>query len=416
MRRAHPVTALLLALGGITLLFVGCLHLTERTRHAQSELAPPRVVSVDRLIRVRLGGRSPREDATLELASGFTVTEAAAGDVLARQDGRLAAATVRPVVGVGIEMGGLVFYSDDILITPDRDACIILESKTYRGLLRIRRVDGGLVFDNHVDVESYLRGVLRGELPSYFHPESFKAQAVAARTYVLYQKENGPPGRSFDVFDHEGSQMYIGVRGEDTIAVKAVEGTCGEVCMWNDDGVDQIFCTYYSSTCGGCTQHVNNVKPHDPDVPPLAGNVPCNDCYLAKFYRWDPVKLSKAEVTKRLVARYPTISRLGTITSMEPKASTVDGRIIRLHLNGSTGQNETLIGEDFRLSIGGRTLKSTNFDIETYEDCFIFKNGRGFGHGIGLCQNGMETKARRGMGYEEILKTYYPGATIVKIY
>ena len=325
-------------------------------------------------------------------------------------------AAVRPAGVHGIDLGGEHLASNDVVITPERDAAIVLDQQTYRGALRIQRVGEGLLFDNHLDVESYLRGVLRGELPRDFHPESFKTQAVAARTYVLYQKQNGPRERSFDVYDHEGSQMYIGVRGEDRIAVEAVEKTCGEVCTWNDGRGDHIFCTFYSSACGGRSQPVTHFKPNMTAVSPLAGNVPCSDCYLAKFYRWDPVEISKAELTKRLVAKYPTLSRLGTLVEIEPKARTPDGRIIRMLLIGATGQNDTLLGEDFRLSVGGRVLKSTNFEIEARAQSFVFKNGKGFGHGVGLCQYGMETKARRGKDYRQILEVYYPRSDIKKLY
>ena len=150
--------------------------------------------------------------------------------------------------------------------------------------------------------------------------------------------------------------------------------------------------------------------------PPLAGNVPCSDCYLAKFYRWDSVEITRVELTKRLVAKYPTLSKLGTVVELEPKARTPDGRIIRMLLIGATDQNDTLLGEDFRLSVGGRVLKSTNFEIEARAQSFVFKNGKGFGHGVGLCQYGMETKARRGMDYRQILKVYYPQSDIKKLY
>jgi len=346
----------------------------------------------------------------------FTLGTGASGLPSIRRMDRLAPCVVRLSNGGGIELGGVHISSEDILITPERDASIVVGKNTYRGLLRIHRIADGLVLTNHVDIESYLRGVLRGELPKHFHREAFKAQCVAARTYVLYQMQHTEPERSFDVYDNEGSQMYLGVRGEGRKADAAVAKTRGQVCVYDNGRRETLFCTYYSSTCGGRSQPVRNFKPNDPDVPPLRGNVVCTDCYLARFYRWDPLKLSKAELTRRIVARYPSVERLGTIVGLRPKAITVDGRLIRIQLDGSTGQNETLVGEDFRLSIGGRSLKSTRFDIETGRDHFIFKNGQGYGHGVGLCQNGMDAKACRGMGYREILATYYPTSKIATLY
>jgi stage II sporulation protein D len=371
---------------------------------------------LDRVVRVRLGGRAAHQNTRLSITSLFRLTDAASGKEFAPAHPVVRGGGVKPAAGRGIDLCGELLASDDLLLTPQRDASLVIDDQTYRGELRIQRQEDGLLLVNRLDIESYLRGVLRGELPRYFHEESFRAQAVAARTYVLWEKQKTPPGRIYDVLDNEGSQMYVGVRGEDAVAVRAVELTHGQVCVWEDGGRDRLFCTYYSSACGGLSQSVKNVKPNDPDAPPLRGNVPCTDCYLAPHYRWDPVKLSKSEVTRRLVARYPALTRLGTIEALRSKATTTDGRITRIELQGSDGQVETLVGEDFRLAVGGRVLKSTNFEIETGPDYFVFRNGKGFGHGLGLCQWGMETKARRGWDYQRILTTYYPGAKVVTLY
>ena len=417
LRRRGPVGSLALALGAITLFFVGCLNFSESMgwRPLRPEEKPPEAV-VERQIRVRLSGRKALASAQLAITSPYKITQTFSGKELAGPQQRLARCEVRAAAGSGIQIGDRTLTCGDILVSPTRDASIVLEDKTYRGLLRIQRTAEGLVFTNHVDIEAYLRGVLRGELPRSFHPQSFRAQAVAARTYALYMRSKTPASRTFDVADDESSQVYEGVQAEESGAAAAVEATSGEVCVWNSGGKDAMFCTYYSSCCGGLSQHVNNVKPHDPNVPPLAGGVACNDCQSAKHYRWGPVTVSKAEVTKRLLARYSTLSTLGTVMELRPKELTKDGRIIRIEVVGSGGQKETLIGEDFRLCMGGRILKSTNFNIMTQGGNFIFKDGRGFGHGMGLCQYGMETKARRGMDYKQILTTYYPGATIKKIY
>ncbi|MFQ5423061.1 MAG: SpoIID/LytB domain-containing protein [Phycisphaerae bacterium] len=416
-RRAAPVVILCTTLVLMTALFVGCLHMAEwkRSRRTSVPEQPPAVI-VDRQIRVRLFGRKPRVSEQLDITTAYAIVETSTGDSIVRSASPLRAATVRPAPAGGIAIGDRTFDADDILITPTLDAAVSLNNRTYRGRLRIQRADRGLTFTNLVDVEAYLRGVLRGELPRSFHPEAFKTQAIAARTYVLYQKRIAPLDRSFDVFDHEGSQVYLGVRGEDFVAVHAVESTQGEVCVWDDGEKEDIFCTYYSSTCGGRSQPVDHVKAAERRIPPLAGGVVCNDCYVSPYYRWNPIRLSRAEVTRRVVARYPSIQKIGTVTKLVPKGVTPDGRIIRIELIGSGGRNETLIGEDFRLCIGGRVLKSTNMTIEDAGGDFIFKDGKGFGHGVGLCQYGMETKAAHGMSYREILAIYYPGSKVRKIY
>ena len=426
LARLGPAPFLAVVLGCTTLLFVGCLRLAEFASGPEpEETRIPSAPHVDRLIRVRLLGRAPVADGRLAVTGPYSIHDARSGAPLFQGTGPLGLCLVRPDPDArGVYIGGRRLDSDDLVVTPVRDGGITLarptrraiRRRTYRGRLRITRQGDRLTFTNLVDVESYLLGVLRGELPRSFHPNSFKAQAVAARTYVLFQKGEGPTGRSFDVLDNEGSQMYIGVQGEDRVAVAAVRATRGEVCVWNDGGDERIFCTYYSSTCGGRSQSVEHFRATERPIPPLAGNVVCEDCAVSAHYRWGPVRLSRDEVTRRIVARYPSIRKIGPIRDLIPKGLTAGGRIIRIQLNGSSGENETLMGEDFRLSIGGRTLKSTCFTIETDGRGFVFANGRGFGHGVGLCQYGMDAKASRGMNYQDILAVYYPGSTVKKLY
>jgi len=396
-------------------MFVGCLDLRDSFPWDKPKVqeAPP-VVEPDRQIRVLLGSRRPRPIERISITCPFTVVDYDTGRELAIV-GDPAIDVSLGASGNGIALGTSLFESKDVIISPKRDAAIVIGSKTYRGRLRVQQSGGGVLLINLVDIEGYLRGVLRGELPGDFHLEAFKTLAVAARTYALYQKQFSK-GRDYDVVDHEGSQVYDGVSKEEKIAVDAVEATRGQIAVWRNRGVDEIFCTYYSSTCGGLSQAVRNVKPNDPAVPPLAGGVVCNDCSPSPFYRWGPARVSRAEVTKRIVARYPSVKRLGTIVDVRPKGVTSDGRAIRVELIGSNGQTETLVGEDFRLAMGSKVLRSTNFTIEVQKDGFVFKDGKGFGHGMGLCQYGMDTKAKGGMGYEAILAYYYPGSRLKKLY
>lgn len=416
LRRAAVVTTPFLIL---TLLAVGCFTFSDQSDEKiveRVERQPPDV-SIHRMVRVRLVG--PRRAGTLrlEINSPFELRAGPGGPVIQAEVPRLDACAVAPGPDGGIQLGDQPYSENDLFITPKRDASIIVSgNNTYRGLLRISRLGDEIAITNHVDIESYLKGVLRGELPRHFHPESFKAQCVAARTYVLYQMKTAPADRSFDVYDNEGSQMYIGVTGEGETALAAVEATNGEVCVWPNGSVDTLFCTYYSSTCGGSSQHVNNFKPNDPDVGPLHGGVVCNDCYLSNHYEWEPLRVSKADLTQRIVKRYPSVASIGEITSLRLKEVEPGGRVVRIQMNGEKGTNETLVGEDFRLCVGGHKLKSTHFTVTDEGDAFVFSGGRGFGHGVGLCQYGMETKARRGQDYKKILKTYYPGAEIRKLY
>ncbi len=413
-RKAIPRAGVIV--GSFATLLTICCVISERMpwQDAPREEPPPET-AIDRLIRVRLIGASSRTPVRLQITSDYEILRGVNGPRLGSYPAGQPAAELR-LTSSGIEHGLSPTGATDIVIKPSRDASLVINGSTYRGLLRVHVANGAMVLTNHVDIEAYLRGVLRGELPADFHPEAFRAQCVAARTYALYQKGLTPADRDWDVVDTEGSQMYIGVAGEARIAVDAVESTHGEICMWNDAGRDRIFCTYYSSACGGITVPVREFRPREEAVPPLAGRVVCDDCYLARFYRWDPVKLSKAEVTKRIVRRYPKVARLSTIAGLRAKELSEEGRFVRIQLDGSSGDNETLYGEDFRLSIGGHVVRSTWFTIETTPTHFVFRDGKGFGHGVGLCQYGMETKAQRGMSYRNILSAYYPHSIIRRLY
>jgi stage II sporulation protein D len=414
LERVGPFPVLFAAFGLGAVLFVGCLNIGDSNWSSRKQFERQPDVIVDRQIRVLLGGSRPRPSERLSVNSPFIVSDARTGQELTRAN-PVSGVTIRPDGPRGVALGGTVFDRPEITLTPEQDAALVVGDDTYRGRLRISRAEGGVRLTNLVDVEGYLRGVLRGELPHSFHSESFKAQAVAARTYVLYEKKRAT-GRDFDVHDHEGSQMYIGVRGEDRIATDAVEQTFGQVCTWPSPDGDRIFCTYYSSTCGGQSQPVKNFRPNDPDVPPLRGNVVCPDCFISPHFEWKPVRITKAQLTARIVDRYPSVKKIGQIMELRPKGIGPDGRVIRIELIGSGGQAETLVGEDFRLCAGSNQLRSTRFTIETQPDAFVFKDGRGRGHGVGLCQFGMETKARKAMRFDEILAAYYPGSRITKLY
>ncbi len=407
--------ALLFSLASVTLAFVGCLTRDQPGIRQSTPENSSTKSTVDRTIRVRLMGAQAVPAFNLEIASPCRVRDASTGKQLLSLTKPMAASRVAPARHA-VMLGSTKCDSDDLLIEPSRDASLVIDGKTYRGSLRIRRSGDGLTATNLIDVEDYLRGVLRGELPAHFHPQAQRALAVAARTYVLYEKLTAPVGRDYDVLADERSQMYIGVKGEDATAVGAVDDTVGEVCLVRDHGSEKVFSTYYSSSCGGMTQPVLEFRPGDPDVPTLAGNVVCNDCYLAPSFQWNPVRMSKAEITRRVVARYPRLSRLGQITQISVEERSKSGRATKIKLVGSGGTVEILVGEDFRLCVGGHTLKSTRFKIVDEGARVRFVDGRGFGHGVGLCQYGADRQAKLGRSYRQILEYYYPGVIIRSAY
>ncbi len=422
--RAGLVAALVI----MAVIVVGCLTIEDHkikivpihkpTPTKPQPPPPPPPPKLDRTVRVRLFGPDPVTAFNLEVTCPYKLTAFAGGKVLTESATPLRAVRVTPARSLPDEImfNAAQCGGGDIVVEPQREASVVVNGKTFRGNLRISRAGNGLVATNVLDIEDYLAGVLRGELPRDFHEQAQRALAVAARTYVLYEKITGPTGRDYDVLADERSQMYLGVLGEDKGAVDAVRHTRGEVCMVRDGDRDKIFCTYYSSACGGISQSVTAFRPSDPAIAPLAGGRVCNDCYLAPHYRWGPVKMSKAEMTRKLVARYPKLAILGQIVGVQIESVGYNDRIGRITLIGSNGGTETLVGEDFRLALGGYTIKSTSFKVVDEGKYLRFKDGRGFGHGVGLCQYGADRRARLGRTYRDILESYYPTSIIKKLY
>lgn len=290
----------------------------------------------------------------------------------------------------------------------------------YLGTLTVYRYSdntGALV--NTVDVEDYLVSVVASEVPATFHPEALRAQAVVSRTYAWYQKRMAPPGRRWDLMATEGSQVYSGIPWGPAgrLAAEAVRDTQGLVCTWRSPQGERIFCAYFSSTCGGHTQAAGPVK-NEATIPPLSGNVRCDYCADSPWFSWGPVRISKKVVTERLRQKYPRFQNLGRIEDIQVVDQTVQGRPVRLRLLDARKRWIELEAENFRLTVDptGRELRSTFCKIQSRADHFVFSEGKGFGHGLGLCQYGADGMARAGADAAYILRHYYPQSRLKRAY
>jgi stage II sporulation protein D len=272
---------------------------------------------------------------------------------------------------------------------------------------------------NTLDVEEYLISVVAAETPATFHAEAFRAQAVASRTYAWYQKRTAPAGRRWDLMATEGSQVYSGLPSREArrLAAAGVESTSGVVCTWDSLQGERIFCTYFSSTCGGHTQAAGPVK-SEQTIPPLAGNVQCGYCTHSPSFTWGPTRFTKKTVTDRLRLKYPRFQELGQIEEIKVIDTTPHGRPVRLRLADSRGRGIELEAENFRLTVDptGRILRSTCFKVQNEAARFVFSDGKGFGHGLGMCQYGADGMARAGGNATYILRHYYPHSRLKRAY
>jgi stage II sporulation protein D len=258
-------------------------------------------------------------------------------------------------------------------------------------------------------------------MPDYWETEALKAQAIAARTYCLYIKKQFGVNRNWDVSKTAANQVYIGVGVESAQIWNAVNQTKGQVLVCKQiDGTENMFPAYYSSTCGGHTENSKNVF-GDSFEPLIGVDCPyCKDVAKYKFFFWPMIQFDKAEVTTKLLQRFPNLKPLGEITNIRPAGQSDYGefsRLTNIELLGATGKRDYLRAEDLRLTIDptGQKIRSAICKIIKLGDKWAFLSGRGWGHGVGMCQCGAEGMARDGMNAEQILRHYYPGSKISMI-
>lgn len=320
-----------------------------------------------------------------------------------------------------IKIGDRMFGNGTVIV-PDRLSILNINGKMYRGIVRLFTNTKGESFNviNELHIEEYLAGVVGAEMPSYWGKQALKAQAIAARTYCIYTKNRFGVGRDWDVKRTQANQVYGGVSAETATVKRAVGETIDMVleCKHRDSSTG-VFPTYYSSTCGGHTESSYNT--FGEYFSPLNGSK-CDHCKKtapSNYMAWGPVTFSESEITAKVFAHYPSIANLEEIESIQ-MVKTSDygqekGRIISFKLIGKNGKDAYLKGEDLRLTIdpSGMKIKSTYCTIKKNGNKYSF-TGKGFGHGVGMCQYGAQAMARDGKDYRQILRFYYPTATIAK--
>lgn len=300
----------------------------------------------------------------------------------------------------GLSVSGRLLMIYGVKVVPRRDASVYIGKRSFRGNLDIiRTTNMRLLVVNHINVEDYLKGVLYHEVSHWWPIEALKAQAIAARTYALYQK-SVRRDKEFDLTNDIYSQMYGGRLSEKLKTNRAVDLTKGKVLTYRGE----IFPAYYHATCGGHTEDASNLW--DVDLPPLDG-VWCDFCRHSPHYRWKR-KISLSELESKLSsAGY----KIGNLKTVKPLGKTASGRIRELKL---VADKETIIpAKEFRLIIGPNFIRSTNFKIKSDSKNIMFY-GRGWGHGVGMCQWGAFFLALKRYKADRILRHYYPGTTVKK--
>ncbi|KXK04319.1 MAG: putative amidase enhancer protein LytB [Nitrospira sp. OLB3] len=270
------------------------------------------------------------------------------------------------------------------------------------GALRILHKGRLLSAVNQLDLEEYVKGVVPSEVNSAWHPEMLKVQAVAARTYALYNKMLSG-GREYDVVATTQDQVYRGRSGVDRRVEEAVESTRGIVVTYQRAPIYAAF----SSTAAGPTEDAVNVWANK-DLPYLKG-VECPFDLDSPYYQWKAnVKVEQLEQSLRRQG-----FSIGTVATITPILYSRAGRVARLRILHSNGET-VLRGEDLRKAVGYTVIPSTQFEVESMGAEVVF-TGYGAGHAVGLCQWGAKELAELGYSYDSILQYYYPGTELHQV-
>lgn len=273
-------------------------------------------------------------------------------------------------------------------------------NKKYRGSICILLKEKEILIINKVKLDFYLYGVLPSEIIPNWHKECLKAQAVAARTFAIFNKLNSK-SPYYDLDSNILSQVYKGANVETKKTNEAVDETKDEIITYNGEVIQAFF----HANSGGKTAtseevwggKIKYLKSKDDEF-----------CKKEKNYKWD-ISLSSEKISEKLKKNKIVTGEIYDIKILERSES---NRIKSLKIYGSSG-SITIKGKDFRSFLGGNNIKSTNFYIFKKNNNFIF-HGYGWGHGVGLSQEGAKGMAENGWDYKKILKYFYSGVDIVK--
>ncbi|MCD6303627.1 MAG: SpoIID/LytB domain-containing protein [Planctomycetes bacterium] len=372
------------------------------------------------MIRVLLTARPVEQVELATTGGGYCLR--AGGTVLAEGPAPLPPTVVRRE-GQSWLVGGRSAAGRELLLLPAPGGHVRLGRTVYRGQLRLVPAGPGrgILVINRLDLENYLAGVLPKELYRDWHIETYRALAVAARTFALYQAMTFGATHPYDLGDSQASQVYGGLSAETPKSRDAVRTTAGVVLAYGPEGRERIFLAQYSACCGGRVNGAYVIRNAN-RIPPLEGGQVCTDCAACPHYRWPTVRIAKADVFAALAGRYPAARALGGLVRIDVASRTPWGRAVWVDAVGRNGRKVRLRAEDVRLALllsghpVARGLYSMNCRIVNAGGAIEFRDGRGFGHGVGLCQWGAEGKAARGWTAERILAFYYPGAKLFRVY
>jgi stage II sporulation protein D len=281
-----------------------------------------------------------------------------------------------------------------------------------------------------VPMETYLVGVVGAELYKDWALGAFQVQAVCARTYALHERERSvAAGRDYDLESTTTDQAYLGGMHL-PVAIKGVAETRGVVLSWQG----RLLRAYYSSTCGGRTAAAANIWPTGKGYEfNLAGPIQAHHreamCQASSRYRWQQTR-ERAQLSKQIRewgrANGSPVAKMGTLAAVAVDSANIDGRPIRYLLTDTQRNTFPIECEQLRSAcnvnvagypeIGRETrVSSSDLEVEIRGEKVTIR-GRGFGHGVGMCQFCTQAMALRGDKWQDMVMRFYPGAKLERAY
>jgi stage II sporulation protein D len=276
---------------------------------------------------------------------------------------------------------------------------IRMGGREYDSPIELVSMGGGMAVVNEVRFEDYLAGVLRAETDERWPVEMLRAQAIVARTYAAHHRLLNA-GKPYHILASVAHQQYAGRVSAASPVVAAVQETAGQVLRWEGE----LFAAFYHTESGGYTE--------DPRLVFAAQNLPALKPVVCPFSTGSPHfywtrDLDLAELSE--VLRRQGVD-VGRVTGLKVAGRTPSLRAVAVTVRGTRGAAR-LRGSEFRRMVGYDVLKSTLFAVAVNGRTAHFA-GRGYGHGVGLCQWGAKGMAEQGHTARQILAFYYPGATL----
>ena len=289
----------------------------------------------------------------------------------------------------------------DLYIKSLKKVYIVNKKRGYLGDFKLVYKNGQIYLINYIDIEKYLYGVITSESLNSWDMEALKSQAVASRTFVLYQTKVRK-NWLYDVRDDTFDQVYKGLNGVTKKSKLAANLTKGEVLTYKNKIILSQFCANVGWRSSS-SKEIFNV-----DFPYLYSHIDKFSVLMPRGSWIKKVSLKNLEKNFKKMG-----INLGKIYNIVPYEKVRSGRVTKIKIFSDNGEKIFKTYTSLRRAAGLYDILLK--DIEKKGNYFIFKGG-GFGHGVGYSQWGAEAMAKKGFNYKDILKFYYKDVEITKFW